>query len=254
MLLDSPIIPKYSWKLPRLPVASLASRWYLHSLLISGGFGDFTIYSRRVLGVFFYRLRQLRIAKYSYAESIAPFLYLNYCARLVPRPCLDWERVAGRKMLPITPALFSTLAHAYYSPNYAGIIGAGLKSTCGSFAIDAVHLTDIAANCKYGLLDHQAPRTETQKLTGQWTVWSVPVVSRARQLHKRRKDAEYVFVAVTRATSLAQVLPWLHERPVLHRCCHGYTSGQSCTGVAVISLRPLTLVFVYRWMSYNVGI
>ncbi len=78
-----------------------ASPWYLHFLLISGGFGAFTMYSRLVLGVFFYRLRQLPIAKYSYAESILPFLTLNYCARLVPRRCLDWEQVAGRKMFPI---------------------------------------------------------------------------------------------------------------------------------------------------------
>ncbi len=74
----------------------------------------------------FYRLRQLSIAKYSYAESIPPFLLLNCCARLVPTPCFDWERVTGHKMLPIIPALCSELAHAYYSQNYAGILGASL--------------------------------------------------------------------------------------------------------------------------------
>ncbi len=73
MLLDSPIIPKYSRKLPRLQVASLESRWYLHFLLISGGFGAFIIYSRLGLAVFFYCLRQLPSAKYSYAESQSPF-------------------------------------------------------------------------------------------------------------------------------------------------------------------------------------
>ncbi len=60
----------------------------------------------------FNRLRQLPIAKYSYAESFQPFLSLNCCARPVPRPCFVWERVAGRKILPIIPALCSVLAHA----------------------------------------------------------------------------------------------------------------------------------------------
>ncbi len=100
-----------------------ASQWYLHFLLISGGFRAFTISSGLVLDIFFYRLRQLPIAKYSYAEPIPPFLFLNCCARLVP---IRWERVTGRKMLSIIPALRSVLAHAYYSPNYAGILCASL--------------------------------------------------------------------------------------------------------------------------------
>ncbi len=73
----------YSWKLPRLQVASLASWWYMHFLLKSGGFG---VSSRLVIGVFFHRLRQLPIAKYSYAESNPPFLSLNCCTSLVLRP------------------------------------------------------------------------------------------------------------------------------------------------------------------------
>ncbi len=74
MLLDSPIISNYSRKLPRLQVASLTSWWYLHFLLISGGFGAFKIYStcRLVLDVFSYRLRHLPIANYSYKESNPP--------------------------------------------------------------------------------------------------------------------------------------------------------------------------------------
>ncbi len=98
MLLDSPIIPNYSRKLPRLQVASLALRWYLNFLLISSGFEAFTIPSGLVLGIFFYRLRRLPIAKCCYVESIPPFLSLNCWARLVPRRCSDWERVAGHKM------------------------------------------------------------------------------------------------------------------------------------------------------------
>ncbi len=46
------IIPNYSRKLPCLQVASLASRKYLHFLLISGGFGACTV-SRLILGVIF---------------------------------------------------------------------------------------------------------------------------------------------------------------------------------------------------------
>ncbi len=129
MLLDSPIMPNYSRMLPRLQVASLASRWYLQLLLMSGGFGAFTIPSRLVLGVFFYGLRQLPISKYSYAESIPLFLSLNCCARLVTRPCFDWESVVGRKILPIIPALCSVLAHAYYSSNSAGILCTSVPST-----------------------------------------------------------------------------------------------------------------------------
>ncbi len=71
MLLESLIIPNYSRKLPRLQVASLASWWYLHFLLISGGFGAFKI-CRLVLDVYSYRLRHLPIAKYSYKESNPP--------------------------------------------------------------------------------------------------------------------------------------------------------------------------------------
>ncbi len=122
MLLDSPIIPNNSRKLPRLQVASLASRWCLHFLLKSGGFGAFAISSGLVLGIFFYRLRQLPIAKYNYAESIPPVLLLNSCSRLVPRPCFYWKWVTDRKMLPVIPALWSVLAPAYYSPNYGGIL------------------------------------------------------------------------------------------------------------------------------------
>ncbi len=111
------IIPKYFWKLPRLQVASLASRWYLHFLLISGGFGAFTISSRLVHGIFFYRLRQLPIANYSYAESIPPFLSLNCCAKLIPRPCLTgnesravkccllFPHCSLRSRMPITPQI-----------------------------------------------------------------------------------------------------------------------------------------------------
>ncbi len=68
-------IPNSSRKLLCLQVASLPSRWYLHFLLISGGFGAFAISSSLVHG---YRLRQLPIANNSYAESNPPFLSLNY--------------------------------------------------------------------------------------------------------------------------------------------------------------------------------
>ncbi len=101
--------PNYSRRLPRLQAASLTSQWYLCFC----GLGAFTIhvYSRLVLGVFFYHLRQLPIA-----NSIPPFMSLNCYARLVPRPCFDWERVAGRKMLPIIPTLCSVLVHAQIMP------------------------------------------------------------------------------------------------------------------------------------------
>ncbi len=103
MLLDSPIIPNYSRKLPRLGVASLASRWYLHFLFVSGGFGAFTISSRLVLDVFFYRLRQLSIAKYSYAESIPPFLLLNVAQGSSPDLDLTGKEARAIKCCPLFP-------------------------------------------------------------------------------------------------------------------------------------------------------
>ncbi len=109
MLLDSPIIPNNSRKLPRLQVASMVLAFPV------GGFGTFTISSRLVLDVC---LRQLPIAKYSYAESIPPFLLIKCCARLAPDLLLTGNEIVGRKMLPIIPAICSVLVLAYYSPNY----------------------------------------------------------------------------------------------------------------------------------------
>ncbi len=114
------IIPNYSRKLPRLQVASLASQWYLHFLLISGGFGAIAICSRLVLGDFFYRLKQLPIAKYSYAKTIPLFLLLNCCARLVPDLVLTGNESRAVKLLPGAHAclLFAKLCrHIKRRPN-----------------------------------------------------------------------------------------------------------------------------------------
>ncbi len=85
-----------SRKLPRRQIASLASRWYLHFLFISGGCGAFTISSRLALTYlsivwdnyrFIIQLRRVQSASF-----VAKLLH-------IPRPCVDWEWVADRKML-----------------------------------------------------------------------------------------------------------------------------------------------------------
>ncbi len=112
-------------KWPCLQVASLASRWYLHFLLISGGFGAFIVSSRLVVGVFFYRLRQLPIAKYSYTESIPPFLSLNCCASLAPDPVLTGNKSRAVNGAQYSHILLSARAILLF-PKLCRIIGAGL--------------------------------------------------------------------------------------------------------------------------------
>ncbi len=82
--------------------------WWLWSFTIS-------IYSRLVLDIFF--SRQLSIVKYSYAESIPPFLLLKCCSRLVPdlvltgnesqaaKCCLLFPHYARCSCMPIIPQI-----------------------------------------------------------------------------------------------------------------------------------------------------
>ncbi len=114
MLVDSPSIPNYSRKVARLKVASLALRWYLHFLVA------LELLQYLVDSFFAYFFITIPNAKYSDVESIPAFLLLNCFARFVPRPCLDWERVTGHKMLPIIPALCSVLMHCFSALLYEG--------------------------------------------------------------------------------------------------------------------------------------